>query len=175
VHKLGTEKDVSTVKRLLEHHDADVRITALATIIELGSSEEPDVIRSFFKSSHTKDKYKVIEMIGTYKIVDMVPDLISAIPRWTLFKFQYEINETIITTLGKIGDPSAVPVLEKLAKCRWAICPKSLNRMKLALYQSLEGYELSQITSLLKMGIESEDNQIRQICKNIGSKNQRVQ
>ncbi|MGD2149911.1 MAG: hypothetical protein PVF99_04815 [Desulfobacterales bacterium] len=175
VHKLGTEKDVSTVKRLLEHHDADVRITALATIIELGSSEEPDVIRSFFKSSHTKDKYKVIEMIGTYKIVDMVPDLISAIPRWTLFKFQYEINETIITTLGKIGDPSAVPVLEKLAKCRWAIWPKSLNRMKLALYQSLEGYELSQITSLLKMGIESEDNQIRQICKNIGSKNQRVQ
>jgi len=171
VRKIGTEKDVSIVKRLLEHHDTDVRITALVTIIELGNPEGPDVIRNFLRSFHTKDKYKVIEMIGTYKISDMVPDLISAIPRWTLFKSQYERNETIITALGKIGNPSAVPVLEKLANCRWAIWPKSLNRMKLALYQSLHGYELSQITSLLKIGLTSKDNQIRQICQNIGSRN----
>lgn len=171
VRELGTEKDVSIVKRLLEHHDADVRISALVTIIELGNPEGPDVIRNFLRSLHTKDKYKVIEMIGTYKMADMVPDLISAIPRWTLFKFQYEKNETIITALGKIGNPSAVPLLEKLANCRWAIWPKSLNRMKLALYQSLHGYELSQITSLLKIGLKSEDNQIRQICQNIGNRN----
>ncbi|RZB33375.1 MAG: hypothetical protein SRB1_01172 [Desulfobacteraceae bacterium Eth-SRB1] len=106
VRKLGTEKDVSIVKRLLEHHDADVRISALVTIIELGDPEGPDVIRNFLRSFHTKEKYKVIEMIGTYKMADMVPDLISAIPRWTLFKFQYEKNETIITALGKIGNPS---------------------------------------------------------------------
>lgn len=171
VRKLGTEKDVSIVKRLLEHHDADVRMSALVTIIELGNPEGPDVIRNFLRSLHTKEKYKVIEMIGTYKMADMVPDLISAIPRWTLFKFQYEKNETIITALGKIGNPSAVPVLEKLANCRWAIWPKSLNRMKLALYQSLHGYELSQITSLLKIGLKSQDNQIRQICQNIGNRN----
>ncbi|RZB33344.1 MAG: hypothetical protein SRB2_04112 [Desulfobacteraceae bacterium Eth-SRB2] len=106
VRKLGTEKDVSIVKRLLEHHDADVRISARVTIIELGDPEGPDVIRNFLRSFHTKEKYKVIEMIGTYKMADMVPDLISAIPRWTLFKFQYEKNETIITALGKIGNPS---------------------------------------------------------------------
>ena len=171
VRKIGTEKDAYVVKKLLERHDVDVRITALETLIELGDPEGPDVIRNCLKSIYTKEKLKVIQLIGTYKVADLVPDLISGIPRWTLFKSQYARNETIITALGKIGNPSAVPVLEKLAKCKWAIWSKSLNSMKLALYQSLHGYELSQITSLLKIGQRSEDNQIRQICQNIESRN----
>jgi hypothetical protein len=95
--------------------------------------------------------------------------LISGISRWALFKFQYAKNETIITALGKIGNPNAIPVLEKLAKSKRAIWSKGLNKMKLALYESLHGYELSQITSLLKIGQVSEDNRIRQICQSIES------
>ncbi len=171
VRKIGTEKDAPIVKKLLEHHDVDVRITAMETLIELGDPDGTNVIRNFLKSIYTKEKLKVIQLIGTYKMAEMVPDLISCISRWTLFKFQYERNEQIITALGKIGNPSAVPVLEKLAKCRWTIWSRSLKSMKLALYQSLHGYELSQITSLLKIGQRSKDNRIRQICQNIGSIN----
>ncbi|MGA8180673.1 MAG: hypothetical protein WB792_11470, partial [Desulfobacterales bacterium] len=103
------------------------------------------------------------------------PDLLSGISRWSLFRFQYEKNETIISALGKIGNPMAVPMLEKLARRRWAVRIKSSNHMKLALFQSLHGYETSQITSLLKIGQESEDDRIRKICQNIEHGNQPVQ
>ena len=175
VRKLGTEKDTPILKRLLKHHDANVRITVLETMIELKDPDGPDVIRDFLKSIDPKEKLKAIQLTGTYKIADMVPDLIFSISRWSFFKFQYEKNETILTALGEIGDPAAVPILEKLAKRRWTIRSKSSNRLKLAIFQSLHGYELSQITTLLKIGQRSEDNQIREICQNIESRNQPVQ
>jgi hypothetical protein len=174
VRKLGTEKDTPILKRLLKHQDADVRTTVLETLIELKDPDGPDVIRDFLRSIDPKDKLKAIQLTGTYKIADMVPDLISSISRWSFFKFQYEKNETIITALGKIGDPVAVPILEKLAKRRWVVRSKSSNHLKLALFQSLHGYELSQITPLLKIGQSSEDNQIREICQKFETINQPV-
>lgn len=174
VRKLGTEKDTPILKILLKHRDADVRAMALETLIELKDPDRRDVIRNFLRSMDPKEKLKAIQLIGTYKIADMVPDLIASISRWSLFKFQYERNEIIITALGQIGNPSAVPVLEKLAKRRWAVRSKSSNHMKLALFQSLHGYETAQITSLLKIGQMSENSRIREICQNIENSNQPV-
>ena len=171
VRKIGTEKDAPIIKKLLEHHDSDVRLKALETLIDLRDPDVPDVIRNFLGTIDTKDKLKVIEIIGNYKVNDLVEDLISGISRWSLFKSQYELNEVIITALGNIGDPMAVPVLEKLAKCKWAIWPRRLESMKRALFQSLEGYEKSQISKLLKIGRTSEDEQVRQVCQNIGNRN----
>jgi len=175
IRKVGTEKDTPAIKKLLEHNDTNVRITALEALIEFGDPDGPDLIRSFLRSRDPNETSKVIQLIGTYKVADLVPDLASKISRWTLFKSQYSRNEKIITTLGKTGDPRAVPILEELAKSRWAFWPKSLNRMKLTLFESLHGYELAHITSLLKIGHMSEDNRIRQLCQNIGKKSQRVQ
>ena len=175
VRKLGTEKDTPILKRLLKHHDSDVRMTVLETLIELKDAEGPDVIRDFLGSIDPKEKIKAIQLIGTYKIADLVPDLISGLSKWSLFKFQYEKNESIIAALGKIGHPSAVPMLEKLAKRRWTVRSKRSNQMKLALFQSLYGYETSQVTALLKIGQGSEDNRIREICQNIESGNQPAQ
>lgn len=175
VRKLGTEKDTPILKMLLKHNDAAIRTAVLESLIELKDPDGPDVIRDFLRSIDPKEKFKVIRLIGTYKIADMVPDLISSISRWSLFKFQYEKNETIIRALGEIGNPAAVPMLKKLAKRRWAIRSKNSNQMKLALFQSLSGYETSQISSLLKIGQQSEDRRIREICQTIGGMNQPVQ
>ena len=175
VRELGAEKDATILKRLLKHHDAGIRITALETLIELKDPEGPDVVRNFIRSVDFKEKLQAIRLIGNYKMADIVPDLISGISRWNLLKSQYEKNEAIITALGKIGHPSAVPVLEQLAKRKWAVRTKSSKNMKIVLYQSLHGYELSQITALLEFGLMSEDIRIRQICQDVGGKNQQVQ
>jgi hypothetical protein len=175
VRKVGTEKDTPYIAKLLEHTDIDVRITALEALIEFGNPDGPDFIRSLLRSRSSDETSKVIQLIGTYKVADLVPDLVSKISRRALFKSKYSRNEEIITVLGKIGDPRAVPILEELAKSRWTFWPKSLNHMRLTLFESLRGYELRHITSLLKFGQMSENNHIRQLCQNIGKKNVRVQ
>jgi len=167
VRRMGTENDAVMVKKLMEHHDAGVRRKALEIIIELNDPHGPEIVRKYFGSFDAREKLEVIQLIGTYKIADLVPDLISGISRWSLFKSQYERNEKIITALGKIGDASVIPVLEKLAKSRWSLRPKSLFRLKFSLYQSLHGYEVQQISSLLKIGQMSPDSRIRQICQNL--------
>jgi hypothetical protein len=175
VRKLGTVKDAPIVKLLLKHQDADIRMMVLETLIVLKDPDGPDVIRDFLRSMDPKEKFRAIQLTGDYKIAEMVPDLISGISRWSFFRFQYEKNETVIAALGKIGNPSAVPMLEKLAKRRWTFRPKCSNHMKVALFQSLHGYETSHIVSLLNIGQRSEDNRIREICQNIESGNQPAQ
>ncbi|MGA8180680.1 MAG: HEAT repeat domain-containing protein, partial [Desulfobacterales bacterium] len=54
VRKLGTEKDTPILRRLLKHHDVDIRTTVLETLIELKDPEGSDVIRDFLRSIDPK-------------------------------------------------------------------------------------------------------------------------
>ena len=70
------------------------------------------------------------------------------IKRAILFETDYAENEEIIRALGEIGDPRAVPDLEKLPARRGRSIPRSLLHMKETFYESLVRYPRNAIAGL---------------------------
>jgi len=84
-----------------------------------------------------------------------------------LLKSGYQINERIIKALGEIGNPQAVPHLERLARSRWMLYPETLLHMKAVLFESLEHYAREHVEGLLHIGAKLDNPRIKRACKRI--------
>jgi hypothetical protein len=102
----------------------------------------------------------------------MVPDLMSKIKRFAVFRSDLHLNKNIFTALGQIGDPCAVEHLEKLEVRSFPLYRKDLISMKRALFESLEGYPFKTIIPLIKAGYQSKDKEIQIVCQHIRRKNE---
>ncbi len=165
VRRLGTQDLVPELRPLLDRDDRKVRMEVLETLVRFHDPESVDLLRKFLKQSHAEDQLRVIEIVGMYKVADLAQDLASMVRTFSLFRADYARNEKIIEALGRIGDPGAIPVLERLAKTRFSLYPKQLAHLKLLLFQSLRLYEAAPLSTLLRIGSQSKDTRIRTACR----------
>jgi hypothetical protein len=84
-----------------------------------------------------------------------------------LFEVDYRENEEIIRALGAIGDPKAVPELERIARGGWPLFPRSRERMKAVLFESLEQYPRQSIRGLIALGGQSSDPRVLRACRRL--------
>ncbi len=157
----GNAAAIPHIRPLLEHPSHWVRMDALTTLLNFGDDEGAEPLRKALHSRLPKESFRAIGLAGLYRVGAVVDDL-SKMIRVTSFRRQnYRRNEEIVRALGRIADPAAVPVLEKLARRSWAIFPGEHLKVKLALYESLANYPHDQISAIVSMGLESKDFRIR--------------
>jgi HEAT repeat protein len=99
-----------------------------------------------------------------------VEDVLARIKRVILFDTDYRWNEEIIRALGEIGDPRAIPDLEKLARATLSLYPQSLMQMKEIIFESLGRYPQERITSLLKIGEGLSNEKIKRACRKLAER-----
>jgi len=165
LRRLDAEEAAPQLKLLLENQDSNVAIDVIETLLEF---KEPSAYPLLTTSLHSKDPdivAKAISLAGKYHVSQVVPDLIAMIKKSFIVKSTYQENETIISALGQIGDPAAIPALEKLARSSWTLYPEHLSQMKVTLFHSLAGYPHGSIRNLLKIGIQSRNAEIKKTCK----------
>ena len=66
--------------------------------------------------------------------------------------------------LGNIGDPRAIPELEKLSRATWSLHAQSLMHMKETIYTSLDRYPREKLAGLISIGEKLNSDTIRRIC-----------
>jgi len=106
-------------------------------------------------------------LAGQYRVTGVADDIIALLKKVVLFETDYAVNEEIIKALGEIGDPRAVPELEKLARASWTLHPQGLSRMKIAIFESLSRYPKESIAGLLKIGERMNDDRINRTCRKL--------
>ena len=82
--------------------------------------------------------------------------------------------ENIIKALGHIGDPRAIPLLEKLARTFFTFYPKCHFQMKVVLFESLIHYPPQKITTLITIGKKLKDKRISKICERLLAKKNQI-
>lgn len=170
IRRAGTVSSVSSIKPLLQHQDQMVRIEAISTLLKF---KDPGAVALLRTVIHDKDPdfaAEAIALAGQYRIADVTEDVLSKLKRVILFETDYAENEEIIRALGNIGDPRAIPDLEKLAKASWSLYPQSLLRMKEAIYNSLARYPRQSIVHLVKIGERLNSDAIRRTCRQLAEK-----
>jgi DNA-binding phage protein len=170
IGRAGNASSIPQVKPLLRHQEPTVKIEALNILVRF---KDPDAIRLLQEAIHDKDPdfaFQAVVLAGQYQIAELTTDVLSKIKRVILFETDYAENEEIIRVLGKIGDPRALPDLEKLARATWSLYPQSLIRMKETLYASLARYPREKLTGLITIGEKINSESIRRFCSRFEDK-----
>jgi hypothetical protein len=163
----GTPASVPHLKPLLHHPDRKVRMEGLTALLKFKDLGALAVLRDSFRSEDPDEVSHAVHLAGQHRVTAVVNDLLAKMKKVILFETDYIVNEEIIRALGEIGDPRAIPELEKLVRMQLTLYPNSRDRMKVTLFESLERYPRESITGLLRIGERSDNDRIRLVCRKL--------
>jgi HEAT repeat protein len=172
LQEMKAKEAADSVRPFLDYPDSIVKMQALKTFLHFENPEAITYLRSAIQSIHNDISSRAIQWAGQYKIQAVVPDLISKIKRFAVFRSDLHLNKNIFTALGQIGDPSAVEHLKKLEVRSLPLYRKDLISMRKAFFESLEGYAYETIIPLIKTGYRSKNKEIQIVCQRIRRKNE---
>jgi len=167
IRKVGTHEAVDHVRSLARHADQEVRMEALAILLQYKDPGGTPLLREALLSRDKDMSSRALSLAGELGEDDVAEDLASMLKTRPFLRSGYELNEKIIHALGEIGNRHAVPVLEKLARSGWMLYPNSLLHMKVVLFDSLERYPKESLQNLLWIGRKLDDPRIRRACMRI--------
>lgn len=163
----GSKTAAPHIKPLLRHPDPKVRMEAIAALLRFKDADAIPLLREALRSKDPDLSSQAVHIAGQYRVAAVTEDLVSMFKKVILFETDYTVNEEIISALGEIGDPLAIPEIEKLARATWTLYPESLFRMKAAIFESLSRYPQESIVGLLKIGERMNDDRIRRACRKL--------
>jgi hypothetical protein len=170
IRRAGTPASIPQVKPLLRHSDLGVRMEALSALLKFKEPGALKRLRGEIGSEDPDVALKAVILAGQYRLAEANDDILARIKRVILFDADYHWNEEIIKALGEIGDPRAIPDLEKLARASWSLFPRSLAHMKEMLFESLGRYPRGGIKTLLKIGEGSGNEKIVRACRKLSER-----
>jgi hypothetical protein len=159
----GDADAIPHVRPLLEHPSHWVRLDALTTLLKFGDDDGAGALRKALRSKLAEERSRAIGLAGLYQIGAVVDDLKRMIRITAFRRRDHRRNEEIVKALGRIADPTVIPLLERLARRSWALFPREFLEVKLAVYESLASYPHDQISTIAGMGLKSKDLRIRNI------------
>jgi hypothetical protein len=170
IRKSGGAESIPHARHFLTHEDFPVRMAALSVLLKFKDPEGVFPLRKALQSKMPEERLLAIHLCGSYGVKGVVEDLLRLL-RTRFFRHSYyERDEAVIKALGQIGDPRALPVLEKIARWLWSLSPTKLRHMKLVLFESLGGYPRDSIGALLGLGERSGDRVLSLIARAIAGR-----
>ncbi len=114
--KSGNANHLSTLRPLLGHRDLRVQREALWSIHKLGGRKSESIVLSVLPEADNRLKGDIIEVLGDLQSRAAVSNLLEMLETTSAMEtpLQEELTEKICTSLGKIGDPKAIPALNKI-------------------------------------------------------------
>ncbi len=175
IRRLGVRDKVPLLKGFLEHSDLRVRMEALTVLLSFNDSRALPYLKDALNSGDQETVPKAIDLAGKYRVREVAPDLVKMIKRLYIFTSVCERNDRVITALGQLGDPCAIPVLEKIAKDSSLFKPQAVKETKLILFESLVGYPEESVRRLWQIGLKSRNHKIRGVCKSLMARQRKSQ
>ncbi len=163
-----------SLRPLLRHADQQVRHEAIAALLRFGDPAAVPALRAAILSQDPDESAQAVSLAGKFRVAGVVNALAGRLKKVILFDSDYGDNEEIIRALGEIGDPGAVPELERLARGGWPLYPKSRARMKATIFESLDRFPREAIDGLLIFGEQSGDPRVLRACRKLRKEQGRV-
>jgi hypothetical protein len=164
VRTLGDGESVQPIRSVLDHNDPEVRMEALAALLKFSNKWGLVRLRELLEQPAAPEFSSALDLAGAYRVRDVVPQLLSHLNQRGC---SLELRETILLALGRIGDSRAIPDLLRLARRRWSISKKQIDRLKQVVYKSLKGYPFADIKHLLHLGLRQKDETIQAVCRQL--------
>jgi len=165
--KNGNPDCLPSLRLMMGHASDQVRLDVLAAMLGFGDEKAPDFLRAAFHSKIAREAIGAIRLAGQYRAAETAADLQRMIKGGAFLPAKTRRNTEIVRALGKIGDPSALPFLEKLARNHMPLRAGGFRSLKRAVFESLENYPIESRARLLRIGLRAKDARVRAICRSL--------
>ena len=167
VEYLGLQGTVRLLHPLLSHEDTDIRIQVLDLLLPINDKEGIATLISMLESKNELTVNTAIELCNRHNPQACTQKLLNLLEYQFIKQSAIERNRKLFLILSHIGDPKALPCLEKIAFTKWPFHREQLLTMKRILFYSLKGYANKDRIKLVKKGLKLKDTEIQKICNSL--------
>jgi len=167
IRECGGKDSLREVIPFTKNENKKVCTEALKTLLHCGDSEAPSCLKEYLKSDDMWLRDQAIILSGTYRVKDIVPDLIELLEKKDMFAFKSDCKISVIRALAQIGDPQAIEPLKRLYSSKTLLNREALNEIKVEIFKTLNGYPVDAIKPLIELGLKSKIEEIRSISKRL--------
>jgi HEAT repeat protein len=168
IREMNDRSVTSSLKNLFHHEDWTVRREVIKMLNQFDDPAAIELLRRSLKAENRDEVFEAVGLCCQGPVADLLADLTAMLKIAVIHEENAILNEWIVGELAKTGHPSVIPHLEKIAATWFTFAPKSLSRMKVALYRNLRHFPKDTILKLLQKGNRSRNREIRAICLKIG-------
>jgi len=172
VEYLGLQGTVRLLHPMLSHEDENIRLQVLGLLIPMNDEEAIATLLSMLESTSENTVNTAIEICSIHRPAACTSSLLNLLEYQFVQQKAIDRNRKLFLILSQIGDTRAIPCLEKIAFSKWPFHREQLMLMKRILFYSLKGYPHKARIELVQRGLQSKDEEIHKICKQLSSPRQ---
>jgi HEAT repeat protein len=163
----GDQTSLPQVRKCAEHADLRVRLEAIKSLFAADSQRSADLLAQAINDRDPKVAEAAIGLVGSYHITQGVQPLVALVRRWDPFGRRRTVRLRAIRSLGRLGDPAALPPLEPFFRDGFR---GRAREERLAAYESLDGYPAAARRPIVERGLRSRDAEVRALCEQVGTR-----
>ena len=161
LRNLGDSEAVTNIRRLTGHPHPKVRQEAIQALLHFGDSEVNRLLIRDLMSHDLETVINTVRLAEGCSHPDIFKKLVELLNRKGLSSIDCELKSSVIQTLGKIGNASALPELQRMFSTSSFFRSSHLNRLKEDAVNSLKFYPKEEVIPFLKSLCNSKQNEVR--------------
>jgi hypothetical protein len=165
--RCGSPENEQHVKKFVKHKDRRVWSEAMRALFAYKSKYAIPNLRAHLVSENLDDREIALRIASAYRVKEVAPILIEFLGKKDVLGAGAYDKTAVVKALGEIGDPEALPLLDKLLHTKTLLFKGSHEQLRLEIYKSLAGYPLEDMKYLCEQGLSSENMEIATLCKQI--------
>jgi len=158
--ELGEEGAVSNLTSTLANEDPRVRKETVMALAKMGGDDASTLLLGMLDDSDAEVRAKACWAAGVLKVEKAVKPLLALLEKENHEGVQVEC----LHALGKIGDPGAVPLVERKATGRRRFFSRSSKEIRMAAFRALAAIGTPHARSLLLKAAKDSDLEVRKLA-----------
>jgi hypothetical protein len=165
LHRVGDPSSVEALRQCALHDDLRVKLEAIKGLLKMDMETARGLLARAINDPDPKLAETAIGLAGTYAIAEAVEPLLGIVEGWDFLGRRRSLRLRALRALGELGDPAALPRLERFFK-NWLVPVVSLEERRAA-YRALQTYPVDARAEIVRHGLRSRDADIRALCQRL--------
>ncbi len=163
--KCGNPVHEQQVRKLVKHKDRRVWSEALRAMFAFKSKYALPHLKVLLSAEDPEDRDVALKIATAYRVSEVTPFLIEMLGKKDILGVGAYDKVSVVKALGEIGDPEAVPHLEKILIAKPLLFKGYHEELKVEIYRSLTGYPFEFVKHFYEEGLLSDNVEIKRLSR----------
>jgi hypothetical protein len=165
LRECGGLEYLQSVRNLTRHNNDRVQLEALKTLVYFKDPSGVPQLMSILKRKDRWLKEQAIKICGIYRIEETLPYLENILKKRDIFSSHLYLKLAAINALCRIGSPRAFDTLKKVFTEKVHLYKGTQAELQSEVIKSMENYSDAGVKSILKLAMNSEHEEIRELAR----------